>query len=289
MLIGYQGVEGSYSTVACRKFSGENNYQTKGFLTFRSLVDALLHDEVDSIALPVENSTSGPITRTIDLIKYLDVTAADEIYVKIDHALITNQPMELSEITKVYSHPEALEQCYTYLSQYPHIEVHEYTDTAGAVERLKHAEDNTSAAIAGSHTAELYGMTVIRENISDNPFNTTRFLFFKKRKYLVNPGQAKTSIYVEANHSTASLSDMLNIFKKHAIHLLYLMPRPVQSEPFAYGFFIDLDSGTRHEALHMALKELEAICTYINILGSYRKGKIPAYKGALQNETTVNS
>ncbi|WP_152657073.1 prephenate dehydratase domain-containing protein [Oceanobacillus sp. CFH 90083] len=289
MLIGYQGVEGSYSTVACRKFSGENNYQTKGFLTFPLLVDALLHDEVDYIALPVENSTSGPITRTIDLIKYSDVTAVDEIYVKIDHALITKHPMELSEITKVYSHPEALEQCYTYLSQYPHIEVHEYMDTAGAVEMVKHAEDYTLAAIAGSHTAELYGMTVIQENISDNPFNTTRFLFFKKKEALVNHGQDKTSIYVEANHSTGSLSDILNIFKKYDTNLLYLMSRPIQTKPFVYGFFIDIDNGLGNEALHMALKELKDICTYINILGSYQKGKIPIYKGVLQNETTFNS
>jgi len=162
-------------------------------------------------------------------------------------------------------------------------------DTAGAVEMVKHAEDNTIAAIAGSHAAALYGMTVTQKNISDNPFNTTRFLFFKKKEAPVNQVQGKTSIYVEANHSTDSLSDILNIFKRHDINLLYLMPRPVQSEPFAYGFFIDIDSGAGYEALHMALKELEDICTYINILGNYRKGKIPVYKGALQYETTFNS
>lgn len=276
MLIGYQGVEGSYSTVACQKFSEGNNYQMKGFLTFRLLVDALLHDEVDYIALPVENSTSGPIARTIDLMKYLDVTATNEIYVKIDHALITKHPMELSEITKVYSHPEALEQCYTYLSQYPHIEVLEYMDTAGAVEMVKHAKDNTIASIASSHAAELHGMTVIQENISDNPFNTTRFLFLKNKKALVNRAQDKTSIYVETDHSTDSLSDILNILKKHDTNLLYLMPRPIQMRPFSYGFFIDMDKGLGNEALQMALKELKDICTYINILGSYRKGKIPA-------------
>lgn len=67
------------------------------------------------------------------------------------------------------------------------------------------------------------------------------------------------------------------------------MSRPIQTKPFEYGFFIDIDNGLGNEALHMALKELKGICTYINILGSYRKGKIPAYKGVLQNETTFNS
>lgn len=289
MLIGYQGVPGSYSTVACQKFIGENQGQTKGFLTFRLLVDALLNDEVDYIALPVENSTSGPITRTIDLMKYLDVEATDEVYVKIDHALITKHPVELSKITKVYSHPEALEQCYTYLSQYPNIEVLEYRDTAGAVEMVKNSKDETIASIAGSHAAEMYGMTVIRENISDNPLNTTRFLFFKKKNGRINQVQDKTSIYIETGHSTGSLSDVLQIFKKHENNLVYLMSRPIQAKPFSYGFFIDVDSGLGNAAFSRALEELKEICTYINILGSYPEGIIPSYEGVVQNEANINS
>lgn len=289
MLIGYQGVMGSYSTVACQKFMGENDYETKGFLTFRLLVEALMGGEIDYIALPVENSTSGPITRTIDLMKYLDVEATDEIYVKIDHALITKQPVELSKITKVYSHPEALEQCYTYLSQYPNIEVLEYRDTAGAVEMVKNDPDETIASIAGSHAAEMYGMTVIRENISDNPLNTTRFLFFKKKNGRINRVQEKTSLYIETGHSTGSLSDVLRVFKQHKNNLLYLMSRPIQAKPFSYGFFIDVDSGLGDASFEAALKDLQEICTYINILGSYPEGTIPSYEGVIQNETDTDS
>lgn len=289
MLIGYQGVKGSYSTVACQKFMGDNHYETEGFLTFKLLVDALLNDAVDYIALPVENSTSGPITRTIDLMKYLEVEATDEVYVKIDHALITKHPIELSKITKVYSHPEALEQCYSYLSQYPNIEVLEHRDTAGAVEMVKNSDDETIASIAGSHAAEMYGMTVIRDNISDNPLNTTRFLFFKKKNGSLNRVHEKTSIYVETSHSTGSLSDVLAIFKKHKNNLLYLMSRPIQAKPFSYGFFIDVDSGIGEASFDEALNELQSICTYINILGSYPEGLIPSYEGVIQNEEDINS
>src|SRR5699024_904931 len=97
MIIGYQGVEGSYSTVACKNFTDGKNYKSRGYLTFKLLVEALQNGEVDYIALPVENSTSGPITRTIDLMKYLEVEAISEIYVKIDHALITKNPMRSEE------------------------------------------------------------------------------------------------------------------------------------------------------------------------------------------------
>lgn len=284
MIIGYQGVEGSYSTVACKSFADGKDYEAKGYLTFKLLVEALENDEVDYIALPVENSTSGPITRTIDLMKYLDVDAISEVYVKIDHALITKHPIELSEITKVYSHPEALEQCYTYLSEYPNIEVLEYPDTAGAVRMVKDSPDETIAGIAGSHAAELYGMTVIRENISDNPLNTTRFLFFKNKNGSSPEFKDKTSLYIETDHSTGSLNELLSIFKANDVNLVYLMSRPIQNKPFSYGFFIDVEKGIQESGLEKALGEIKEKGAYVNILGSFKHGKIPAYDGIVENQ-----
>lgn len=287
MKIGYQGVEGSYSTLACAAYAGDRAYTTKGYMTFKFLVDALLNDEIDYIALPVENSTSGPITRTIDLMKYLDVKAVKEIYVKIDHALISKVPVDLDKVTEVYSHPEALEQCYTYLSQYPNIEVKEFSDTAGAVHMVKESDDETIASIAGSHAAELYDMHVIRDNISDNPLNTTRFLIFTKelnKKVL----HGKTSLYIESDHSTGSLSDILDIFKTYNINLLYLMSRPIQNKPFSYGFFIDIENDIDRPNFDAALSALTKQTSYINILGSYDKGQIPEYEGVIQNEKNTD-
>ena len=287
MKIGYQGVEGSYSTLACQKFAKEKTYSTKGYMTFKLLVEALLDNEVDYIALPVENSTSGPITRTIDLMKYLDVKAVEEIYIKIDHALISKEPIELNDLTEVYSHPEALEQCYTYLSQYPHIEVKEFSDTAGAVHMVKESDDKTIASIAGSHAAQMYDMNIIRENISDNPLNTTRFLIFTK-KSAEKTLREKTSLYVESAHSSGSLSHILDIFTAYNINLVYLMSRPIQNKPFSYGFFIDIENGLDRSNFEAALKALEDKTSYINILGSYDKGLIPEYEGVIQNETNSN-
>src|SRR5699024_9622883 len=153
--------------------AGGSEYRMKGYPTFRALVTAMLDGELDYIALPVENSTSGPITRTIDLMKYLEVSAVWEVYSKIDDAMIMRCAAEMTEVTTVSAHPEALEQCYSYLSEYPNIEVREYTDTAEAVKMVKEAGDPRIAGIAGSHAAALYDMTVIRRNISDNPLNTT--------------------------------------------------------------------------------------------------------------------
>ncbi|TVT27827.1 hypothetical protein FO441_08970 [Salinicoccus cyprini] len=283
MLIGYQGVEGSYSEVACRTFAEGGSYAMKGHATFKILVDALVRDEIDYIALPVENSTSGPITRTIDLMKYLEVDAVEEIYVKIDHALISREPVDINTLTRVYSHPEALEQCHAYLSGYPNIEVHEYSDTAEAVRMVRDADDPTIAAVAGSHAAELYGMNIVRENISDNPFNTTRFLFFRKRAAASLRETNKTSLYIETDHSAGSLSEILNIFKKHGVNLLNLTSRPIQHKPFSYGFFIDIEEGTG-DALDRALDDVSRVSRYINILGTYQKGRIPSYEKVMANE-----
>ncbi|MFC3418773.1 prephenate dehydratase [Salinicoccus hispanicus] len=283
MLIGYQGVEGSYSEVACKTFAEGGAYAMKGHATFKALVDALVQDEIDYIALPVENSTSGPITRTIDLMKYLEVDAVEEIYVKIDHALISRNPVDIDTLTRVYSHPEALEQCHAFLSGYPDIEVQEYSDTAEAVRMVRDADNPTIAAVAGSHAAKLYGMNIVRENVSDNPFNTTRFLFFRKKSLERLAGTNKTSLYIETDHSTGSLSEILNIFKKHGVNLLNLTSRPIQHKPFSYGFFIDVEEGTG-ETLDRALDDVVRVSRYINILGTYQKGKIPSYEKVMTNE-----
>ena len=284
MLIGYQGVEGSYSELACRKFAGGAEYHMKGYPTFRTLVRAMMDGQLDYIALPVENSTSGPITRTIDLMKYLEVSAVREVYIKIDHALIMKSAAEMSEITTVYSHPEALEQCYSYLSEYPNIEVREYTDTAEAVKMVKETGDPHIAGIAGSHAAALYDMTVIRENISDNPLNTTRFLIFRSGVQDSRPGTNKTSLYIESDHSTGSLSEILNIFSRHGINLLNLTSRPIQHKPFSYGFFIDVEKGREDSVLAEALEDVGHVSKYINMLGTYQKGEIPSYEKVLINE-----
>lgn len=283
MLVGYQGVEGSYSEVACKAFADGGSYAMKGYATFKSLVDALVQDEVDYIALPVENSTSGPITRTIDLMKYLEVDAVEEIYVKIDHALISRSPVDISTLTRVYSHPEALEQCHAFLNGYHNIEVKEFSDTAEAVRMVRDADDPTIAAVAGSHAAKLYGMNIIRENISDNPFNTTRFLFFRKRALNRLQETSKTSLYIESDHSTGSLSEILNIFKKHGVNLLNLTSRPIQHKPFSYGFFIDVEQGTG-ETLDRALDDVAEVSRFINMLGTYQKGRIPSYEKVMLSE-----
>ncbi|MFB9860091.1 prephenate dehydratase [Salinicoccus siamensis] len=276
MLIGYQGTEGSYSALACKAFMGEAPYTTKGYATFKSLVDDMMRGVVDYIALPVENSTSGPITRTIDLMKYLEVSAVDEIYIKIDHALISKVPMDVGQVQHVYSHPEALEQCHGYLNDHPKMKPHQYSDTAEAVQMVKNDGADTMAAIAGAHAAALYNMHIISENISDNPLNTTRFLIFRKGR-ITDAGGDKTSLYIETDHSAGSLNEILNIFSTHSINLLNLTSRPIQHKPFSYGFFIDVETGTG-DVLNRALNDVGKAGRYINILGAYRKGAVPCYR-----------
>src|SRR5690625_3422923 len=142
---------------------------------------------------------------------------------------------------------------------------------------VKDSPDETIAAIAGSHAAALYGMTVIRENISDNPLNTTRFLFFKNKNGSSPEFKNKTSLYIETGHSTGSLHRLLSIFKENDVNLVYLMSRPIQNKPFSYGFFIDVEKGIQEAGLGKALNEITRRGAYVNILGSYEQGEIPAY------------
>ena len=144
-------------------------------------------------------------------------------------------------------------------------------------------EGTTTANICRMMAAEMYGMHVARENISDNPYNTTRFLFFRKAEKPRLKNTNKTSLYIETDHSTGSLNEILNIFSSHGINLLNLTSRPIQHKPVSYGFFIDVEKGA-DKTLSGALEDIGEVSKYINILGTYQKGKIPSYEGALVNE-----
>jgi len=98
------------------------------------------------------------------------------------------------------------------------------------------------------------------------------------------PETNKTSLYIESDHSTGSLSEILNIFSRHGINLLNLTSRPIQHKPFSYGFFIDVEKGREDSVLAEALEDIGQVSKYINMLGTYQKGEIPSYKGVLVNE-----
>ena len=211
--VSYQGVPGAYSESAARKFFGEE-ISTIGCFTFKdALISAVPEKsptDVNHCILPVENSIEGTVGQSIDEIVKTNLHAIGEVYLKVEHCLIGRG--KLDEITKVYSHPQALGQCSDFIENH-HLKTVPTYDTAGSVEIIKDLENNC-AAIASSLASNLYDVPIIKEGIANNSNNFTRFLIFSKE------------------NTTESKNDnpMISIFNKSMIEWLKLRNSKVKEK-----------------------------------------------------------
>lgn len=274
--IGYQGVYGSYSSIASLNFFGEN-CEFYGYDSFQLLADNLLEGNIDFAVFPIENSTTGQIYRTLDILKNEEsFFAIGEIIVDVKHNLITFPSATIEDLKFVYSHPEALGQCLNFFAKYPHIKPISYEDTAKSVSYIKELGNKENGAIASFLAGQAHDMSILNSSIQDMDENKTRFLVFKKdiNKYqdiqAKFEGKGKISCYFETKHKTGELFKILEIFSRANYNLLSLHSRSTKKNSFEYGFFVDADCRNSNSSdFGSLIKELKDNLTYFNLLGIY--------------------
>ncbi len=275
MKIGYQGVPGAYSEVATINFFGENGYESVGYDNFRTLIKDLSNNIIDYAVLPIENSTTGIIYRTMDLIRHNNIFAIGEVFVPIHHQLIGFPDSTFEDITDVYSHPEALSQCNYFFEYNEQLNPISWKDTSESVGYIKRNNLKNSAALASKRAAEIYEMKVLRDNVQDIFHNTTRFLIFQN-KIQVPENANKTTMYFQVQHTSGALLSALQCFANEGLNLINLNSRPLGNENiFQYGFFIEIDESLKTEAMQRAIEAMKPHVTITNIIGSYQKGELP--------------
>ncbi len=214
--------------------------------------------------VPVENSTEGAVTYTLDLLVQSSVQICAEINLRISHCLMSEAPIE--EVSAVYSHPQVFGQCREWISErLPHAELREVKSTADAAAKAK-ADGN--AAIASRMASELYGLPILRESIEDNPDNSTRFLVLA-RDSPPPTGDDKTSICFALRDRAGALYDALHSFKKEDINLTMIQSRPSRMRNWDYIFFVDMEGHMQDDDVSRALSELAEGCVFLRVLGSY--------------------
>ena len=169
MRIGYQGIPGAYSEAATIAFVREQLHveidderlEIISYDDFKPMVDDLVAEKVDRIVMPIENSTTGLIARTMDIIRYQPVLAKYEHYQPVNHVLWGLPGADIHQVTKVYSHPEALTQCKLLFDRYPNMDPVDYIDTAVSAEFIVQENDPTIAAIASPRAGELHGLQAL--------------------------------------------------------------------------------------------------------------------------------
>jgi prephenate dehydratase len=269
MKIAFQGETGAYSEQAVYGYF--DPVETQPCESFDAVFAAVTSGAVDAGLIPIENSLAGSIHQNYDLLLRHDLHIVGEYLLRVRHCLIVAPGVKKSDIKKVISHPQALDQCAGYLRERG-IKPEAVYDTAGSVKILRESGARDTAAIASKRAAELYGMQILEEGIEDNPENYTRFLAITRAP--VRPeGEAKTSIVFTLKNTPGALFKALSVFALRDIDLTKIESRPLVGKPWEYLFYIDF-IGAEHEA-HVA-KALDHLCEYalmLRVLGSYPRVK----------------
>jgi chorismate mutase/prephenate dehydratase len=266
--VAFQGERGAYSESAVYQFFG-SKVQVKPCRDFRDVFESVKKQEVHSGVVPIENSLEGSINQNYDLFFSYDLKVCGEVIVKVEHCLIVNPGTNIDQIKTVYSHPQALAQCRSYLEKAKWEIIPTY-DTAGSVKIIKEQKIQNAAAIASEKAAELYGMQILARDIADNKENYTRFFVLSKEDSPVT-GKDKTSIIFSAKHEPGSLYHALGEFAKRNINLTRIESRPTKKTAWEYNFYLDFEGHRTEPKCAEALKALEKYAIFVKVLGSYPK------------------
>jgi chorismate mutase/prephenate dehydratase len=268
--VAFQGEVGAYSEEAAYQYFGVGA-RMKPCESLEEVFQAVERAEVQYGLVPVENSLEGSISRTYDLLLDSSVKVSGETELRVVHCLIGLPESNLDSIKEVYSHPQALGQCKSFVAKMGWKANPTY-DTAGSVKLIKEKHLLNSAAIASARAAEIYAMKILLKGIEDNSNNFTRF-FILAKKDLAPTGSDKTSIVFTVKHKPGALYEALKELADKKLNLTKIESRPTRQKPWEYNFYVDVDGHYQDTNVQAAVRSLEEATVFVKILGSYPRMK----------------
>lgn len=260
------GAVGSYSEQAMEECFG-TEVTSFSATTFREVMEAVQEGKAEFGVLPIENTTTGGITDSYDLLLEYDNCLIGEHIVKIEHALLGLTTAEFSDITTVYSHSQAIGQCRKFLEEHEQIHPIVFSSTSESAKRVKNSNDKTQAAIASKRAADIYGLKVLKEYLNTEDINSTRFIIIsKKQQYL--PQANKISICFELPHESGSLYKMLSHIMYNNLNMTKIESRPIPQRNFEYRFFVDFEGKITDAAVKNTLNGIKEEASRLKILGN---------------------
>ncbi|MBI4481914.1 MAG: prephenate dehydratase [Acidobacteria bacterium] len=268
----YQGEPGSYSEMALLEFF-RGQVRPVPRATFDEVFEQVSRGDAGYGIVPIENSLAGSIHRNYDLLLRHELTILGEHHLKVEHYLIGHPGVDLGQIRKVYSHPQALAQCEQYLARLGALEIIPTYDTAGSVKYIKEHGIREGAAVASRRAAEIYQMKILAEGIEDQLQNYTRFLILARENPRPQEGN-KTSIVFSVENRPGSLFRALSAFALRDIDLYKIESRPLQGKPWEYFFYLDFQGNPAEPNCRNALSHLGEMTTFLKVLGSYPRATL---------------
>ena len=236
------GIEGAYSQQAASRLV---NFPTiLYFKGFDDVFSAVEKGMCDYGVLPIENSAAGSVTAVYDLMAKHNFKIVRAVKLRIRHVLLAPKGTKLEDVKEISSHPHAIAQCSDFLHTLPGIRAVPATNTAVAASSIANSGRNDVAVIASRECAELYGLEIIKEDISNTSSNYTRFICISKRTE-VYPDAGKFSVMMSLNHRPGALTDVLVKFAATGVNLTKLESRPVPGSDFEFRFIFDFEATPR--------------------------------------------
>ncbi len=266
LTVSFQGEHGAYSEQAVQTFFGESVI-TQPCSTLKQVFRTVENGSVGCGVVPAENSVEGSVSQTYDLLLQSFLKINGEIKIRVSHCLLALPGTKRDDIRRVYSHPQALAQCRTFLESLQVIAEPMY-DTAGSAKLIKEKNLRDTAAIASEKAAYVYGLEILHRDIEDVPENYTRF-FVIGNGHTERTGEDKTSIVFGTKHTPGSLHKALGELATRGINLTKIESRPIRGRPWEYHFFVDFEGHQADPACSEALQALSKSATFLKILGSY--------------------
>ncbi len=269
--VAYLGPRATFSHLAAMERFG----LSAQLLAMRSIAEVFAEVEkgnADFGVVPVENSTEGVVSHTLDMFVDSPLLICGEVVVEAALHLLS-KARTLGEVRKVYSHPHGLAESRKWLEgNAPHVPVVETSSTGAAAEIA--ASEPGAAAISSELAASLYDLSILQRRVEDHPNNLTRFLVIGKRN---TPPTAddKTSILFSIRDRVGALHRMLLPFAERRINLTKIESRPSKKKVWEYVFYVDFEGHAGEPRVQEALARLQEDCIFLKILGSYPRAAQP--------------
>ncbi|NVJ92443.1 MAG: prephenate dehydratase [Methylocystaceae bacterium] len=267
-IIAFQGEHGAYSDLACRMARPEMT--TLPCRTFEDAFAAVRDGKAGLAMIPIENSVAGRVADIHHLLPDSGLHIIGEHYQRINHHLLAVKGTKLEDVTEVFSHVHALNQCRDFLKEHnitPIVAV----DTAGSAKEIAKSGDTTKAVIASALAGEIYGLQSLAADIEDAEHNTTRFIIMAKEAVVPHPkaGTPVTSFVFRVRNVPAALYKAMGGFATNGVNMTKLESYIVDGSFVAAQFYADVEGHPENRNLRLALEELEFFTTSVKILGVY--------------------
>jgi chorismate mutase/prephenate dehydratase len=263
--VAYLGPEYSYSHLAAvERFGQAIEFIRVGSIA--TVFEEVNRSHVDFGVVPLENSTDGGVSDTLDMFMRLPMLKiCAEVRLKIHHNLLANCEQEM--IRRVYSKPQALAQCRNWLSKnLPHADLKDVSSTAVAAQLAQ--QEPGAAAVASRQAAVRYGLRILFNDIEDYPHNETRFAVIGHQE-CGKTGNDKTALMFRVRHNPGSLVEALEIFKNNKLNLTWIESFPAKTGTQEYMFFVDFEGHVEDPKVKKALNALQESSEDLAVLGSF--------------------